>query len=322
MISVSIMIEGQQGLTWPRWQRLASEVEDLGFAGLFRSDHFTDPRPPDSDALEMVVSLAYLATHTRRIHFGPLVAPVSFRDPIQLVRQATAIDDLSGGRMLLGLGAGWQAREHELFGYPLGDVATRMARFEEALEVVSRLLHSEEPVTYEGRFYRLHEAKLLPRPARPGGPPLLIGGNGLRRTLPLAARYADMWNAVQIGPGRFGELNRTLDNLLSEQGRAPGDVHRSVMTTFVFGKDSAALDRKLTRVRDMLPEGTGASTDEQLAAWRQARGAVAGTPDAVVPQIQAYASAGAEEIMLQWLDMDDFDGLRALSATVLPALKG
>src|SRR5919205_660921 len=99
MVAISIMIEGQDGLTWPRWKRLVAEVEDLGFAGLFRSDHFTNAQPPDKDSLEMVVSLAYLADRTRRIHFGPLVAPFSFRNPALLARQAVALDDLSGGRM-------------------------------------------------------------------------------------------------------------------------------------------------------------------------------------------------------------------------------
>src|SRR3954454_10005612 len=150
MVQIAIMIEGQMGLTWPRWQRLAAAVEEGGFAGLFRSDHFTNGRPPDDDAPEMTISLAYLSQQTRRIHFGPLVAPVSFRDPIQLVRQATALDDLSGGRMILGLGAGWQEREHAMFGYDLGDKKTRMDRLAEALEVVTRLLHSDAPVSYEG----------------------------------------------------------------------------------------------------------------------------------------------------------------------------
>src|SRR5206468_2644018 len=127
--------------------------------------------------------------------FGPLVAPVSFRDPRQLVRQASALDDLSGGRFILGLGAGWQEHEHSVWGYDLGDIPTRMARFEESLEVASRLLRSDAPVTFEGRFFQLHDAVLLPRPARPGGPPILIGGNGPKRTLPLVARYADIWNA-------------------------------------------------------------------------------------------------------------------------------
>src|SRR5919199_3101407 len=155
MTAIAIMIEGQTGLNWPRWKRLVEVVEELGFAGLFRSDHFTDPQPPNRDALETIVSLGYVADHTRRIHFGPLVAPVSFREPVMLARQAAALDDLSDGRMILGLGAGWQEREHGLFGYDLGDVPTRMTRFEEALEVVTRLLRNEEARAFKGRFYRL-----------------------------------------------------------------------------------------------------------------------------------------------------------------------
>src|SRR5262245_9536331 len=117
MVAIAIMIEGQMGLNWPRWKRLVAEVEALGFAGLFRSDHFTNPRPPDQDALEPLISLAYLADRSERLLFGPLVSPVSFRDPVMLARQALAIDDLSGGRLVLGIGAGWQEREHTNFGY-------------------------------------------------------------------------------------------------------------------------------------------------------------------------------------------------------------
>ena len=148
MVAVSLMIEGQNGLTWHHWKNLVAEVEDLGFAGMFRSDHFTNANPPDLDSLETIVSLTYLADHTRRIHFGQLVAPFSFRNPMLLARQAAALDDLSNGRMILGVGAGWQEREHRLFGFELGDVATRMARFEEGLAVVTRLLMCDEPVTY------------------------------------------------------------------------------------------------------------------------------------------------------------------------------
>src|SRR5205823_12489140 len=153
MVAISIQVEAQDGLTWPRWKRLVAEVEALGFAGLFRSDHFTNSRPPDKDSLETIVSLTYLADHTQHIHFGPLVSPISFRNPTLLVRQAAALDDLSNGRMILGLGAGWQDREHRLFGHDLGYVPTRMSRFEEGLEVVTRLLNSDEPVTYEGHFF-------------------------------------------------------------------------------------------------------------------------------------------------------------------------
>jgi len=230
MIDISLMIEGQNGLNWPIWKKLVGEVEQLGFAGLFRSDHFTNPEPPDKDALEMAVSLTYLADHTQHIHFGPLVAPVSFRDPIMLVRQAAAIDDLSAGRMILGVGAGWQEREHSMFGYDLGDVPTRMGRLTEALDVITLLLRNDEPVSYEGQFFQLREAQLLPRSQHQAGPRILIGGNGPKRTLPLVARYADIWNAVFVSPEAFKDLSAQLDTLLLAAGRQPADVKRTLMT--------------------------------------------------------------------------------------------
>jgi alkanesulfonate monooxygenase SsuD/methylene tetrahydromethanopterin reductase-like flavin-dependent oxidoreductase (luciferase family) len=158
MTAISIQVEGQNGLTWGRWIALATEVEELGFAGLFRSDHFTNGRGPALDSLELIVSLTWLAANTRRIHFGSLVAPLSFRDPRMLARQAAALDDLSGGRMILGLGAGWQEREHTTFGYDLGDIPTRMARFAEGLDLVTRLLRDDEPVTFDGEYFQTRAA--------------------------------------------------------------------------------------------------------------------------------------------------------------------
>jgi F420-dependent oxidoreductase-like protein len=312
MIAVSLMIEGQNGLSWPRWQRLVDEAEALGFAGLFRSDHFTNGWGPYMDSLEMVVSLTYLADHTQRIHFGPLVAPFSFRHPAMLARQAAALDDLSGGRMVLGVGAGWQEREHETFSFDLGNLRTRMGRFEEGLEVVTRLLRSGDPVTFEGRHFQLHDALLLPRPERPGGPPILIGGTGLRRTLPLVARYADAWNAIMVTPEEFHDLSRTLDDLLRAQGREPSSVRRTLMTNLTFGVDRSALERKL-------PDLAGAaSLEDAVATLRAARRNIVGTPELVAAQIAEYSAAGVEEVMLQWLDLDDLDGLRAFAASVLP----
>ena len=319
MVALSIMIEGQNGLTWPHWKRIVSEVEDLGFAGLFRSDHFTNARPPDKDSLEMIVSLTYLADHTQRIHFGPLVAPISFRDPPMLARQAAALDDLSGGRMILGVGAGWQDREHHLFGYNLGDVPTRMARLEEGLEVITRLLRSDEPVTYEGIFFHLRGALLLPRPQRPGGPRILIGGTGPKRTLPLVARYADFWNAPFISPDAFRERSATLDALLRASGRKPADVRRSVMLSLFFGRDMSELDRRLSWRHDD-PQYAGKPLDAVIEAMRGNGHAIAGTPDMVIEQINAYEKAGVEELMLQWFDLDDIDGLRAFARSVLPRL--
>lgn len=301
-MDIAIMIEGQDGLNWPRWQRIGRAVEDLGFAGLYRSDHFTNAGPPDKDSLELWLSFASLASHTQRIEFGPLVTPVSFRHPAFTARIGAQLDDLAGGRLTLGVGAGWQEREHTAFGFDLLPLAERMDRFEEGLEVISRLLRSDEPVSYTGRYYRLHEAVLLPRPQRAGGPPILIGGNGPQRTLPLAARYADEWNAVYIPPARFVELSARLSGLLAEQGRPASAVRRSLMTGLVFGRDEAELSATL-QGRDP-------------ASLRE-RGVIVGTPGAVVEQLDELAQAGVQRVMLQWLDMDDLDGLEALASAVL-----
>lgn len=303
-MEIAIMIEGQNGLTWARWQRIATAVEELGFAGLYRSDHYTNANPPDKESLELWVSLTWLASHTRRIEFGPLVSPVSFRQPTMTARMAAAVDDLSGGRLTLGLGAGWQEREHTNYGWDLLDVPERFARFEEGLRIIEHLLHEESPLDFEGVYYRLREAVLLPRPQRPGGPPILIGGNGPQRTLPLAARYADEWNAVYVNPARFAELSGRLDELLIERGREPGAVKRSLMAGCIFGRDAAELERKL--------DGRNRTADEM-----HERGVAAGTGGQVREQLEAWAEAGVQRIMLQWLDLDDIDGLEALAAAVL-----
>lgn len=301
-MDIAIMIEGQDGLTWPRWQRIVAAVEALGFAGLYRSDHFTNAGPPDKDSLELWLSLTWLASHTTRIEFGPLVTPLSFRHPAFSARIASQLDDLSGGRLTLGVGAGWQEREHTAFGFELLPPAERLDRFQEGLELITRLLRSDAPVSFQGRYYTLHEAVLLPRPRRPGGPPLLIGGNGPRRTLPLAARYADEWNAVLITAARFAELNAHLDSLLAGQGRSASALRRSLMTGIVFGRDDAELQAKLA--------------GRDPAALRE-RGLIVGAGAQVQEQLHALAQAGVQRVMLQWLALDDLDGLEALARAVL-----
>jgi F420-dependent oxidoreductase-like protein len=312
------MIEGQDGLTWPRWKQIVRTVEEVGFAGVFRSDHFTNARPPEKASLEMVVSLAYVADHTARIHFGPLVAPLTFRDPTILARQAAALDDLSGGRMVLGVGAGWQEREHQMFGHELGDVATRMARLQEGLEVLTQLLRSDEPVTFEGRFFHLREAILLPRPVRPSGPPLLIGGNGPQRTLPLVARYADSWNSLGLSPEEFRQRSEALDGLLQAAGRPPNAVRRTAMLTTYFGRDAGELERRL-QWRQQRPELAAKPLDEVVDIL-ESRSLLVGTPERVASRIRTYAAVGVEEVMLQWFDQEDVDGLRGFAETVLPRL--
>ncbi len=305
MIEIAIMIEGQNGLTWERWQRLARAVEELGFVGLYRSDHYTNAGPPDKASLELWVSLAWLASHTERIEFGPLVSPASFRHPTMTARMAAAVDDLSGGRLILGLGAGWQEREHEMFGRELLTMHARFDRFEEYLHVVTRLLQSDERVSFKGEYYELHEALLLPRPQRPGGPPILVGGNGPKRTLPLTARFAAVWNGVFLTAERFAELNARLDRLLERQERSPAEVRRTLMTGLVFGADDQALRARMDE------------RDDTITSLRE-RGLIVGTPAAIVDQLGELAEAGVERVMLQWLDLDDLEGLAALAEGVLP----
>ena len=305
MPEVAIMIEGQDGIDWARWQRLVRAVEDLGYAGLYRSDHFTEATGPNKDALELWASLTWLADNTSRIEFGPLVSPVSFRHPVITAWQASAVDNLAGGRLRLGVGAGWQEREHESYGFDLLDTDRRFARFEEGLEVITGLLRSDGPVSFDGEFYRLRDAVLMPRSPRPGGPPIVIGGNGVRRTLPLAARYADEWNAVLVTPERFIELNSRLDEVLQEAGRPPEQVRRTLMTRVVFGRTNADVERKLA----------GESADELRSG-----GVIVGTSSEVTEHLGRLDEAGVERVMLQWLETDNIDGLEAMAQTVLPQL--
>ncbi len=304
MLEVAIMIEGQNGLNWPRWQAIAHEVERLGFVGLYRSDHYTNANPPDLDSLELWVSLTWLASHTERIEFGPLVSPVSFRQPTLTARMASAVDDLSGGRLILGMGAGWQEREHQNYGWDLLDVKGRFNRFEEGLKIVTRLLNSDTPVDFAGAYYQLQKAILLPRSQRAGGPPILIGGNGPKRTLPLTAKYATEWNGVFVTPQRFSDLSSRLDELLVANGRQPEDVRRSLMLGTVFGRDQKQFDEKMAQ-------------HTLTASELRERGLVVGTGQQFAEQLKQYEEAGVQRVMLQWIDLDDLAGLEQMAAAVL-----
>jgi F420-dependent oxidoreductase-like protein len=304
MLEVAIMVEGQSGLTWPRWQALALAVEQLGFAGLYRSDHMVNPQLPDQDSLEAWTSLTWLASRTTRIEFGTLVSPLTFRDPVTLARMASAVDDLSNGRLTLGVGAGWSRREHDVFGFELPPPNDRLDRLEEGLEVISRLLRSDARVSFDGRYFQLRDALLLPRPKKPNGPKLLVAGRGRKRSLPLAARFADEWNAMFLAPATLADMNAQLDELLEASGRRPKDLRRTVMQGVEVGRTEAELQRKLA--------------DRAWAFWREP-GLIAGSPTQMIDQLGAFADAGAQRIMLQWLDLDDLDGLELLARAILPS---
>lgn len=305
MAAIGLMLEGQMGLTWERWRRILAAAEDLGYQCVFRSDHFTNPDLPDLESLEAWTSLTYAATETSFIEFGTLVSPVTFRHPSMLVRVAAAVDDLSGGRLVFGMGAGWQEREHHNFGVPFYDRKTRYEMLHDALEVTVRLLNSDKPTSYAGKHFSLDGAILLPRPERYGGPPILIGGNGPTRTLPLAAEFADEWNGVWLDPATYRDRTKLLDALLQERGRASSEVKRSLMTKINYAKD----DADWQRVKSEQNIDTDAS---------ESRRTIDGTASMVIDQIGAYIEAGVERFMLQWLDLDDMDRLEALARDVLP----
>jgi F420-dependent oxidoreductase-like protein len=304
MTQIGLMVEGQFGLTWARWKRLLRAAESLGYQCVFRSDHFTIA-PPDQESLEAWVSLAYAASHTRRIEFGTLVTPVTFRHPSITLRMAAAVDDLSRGRLVHGMGMGWNKREHRQFGVEFHDIPTRHAMLKDALEITTRLFHQADPVTYKGKHFSVKRAVLLPRPHRPGGPPILIGGNGPKLTLPLAAKYADEWNGVFLSPDDFRQRNALLNELLEHDGRAVSSVKRSLMTEVVFGENDAELRAKLSARRG-------------LSARLIKGNIIGGTPAAIIDRIGSYVEAGTERLMLQWLDLDDLDGLEKMAHTVLP----
>lgn len=304
MLEIAVMIEGQNGLNWNRWKNITRLVEELGFVGLYRSDHFTNMNLPDKDSLELWVSLTWLACNTQRIEFGPLVSPVSFRHPALTARMASAVDDLSNGRLTLGLGAGWQEREHHLFGFDLLDTKSRFVRFEEGLQVVTQLLRSDSSASFDGTYYQLREAVMLPRPQRLNGPRILIGGNGENRTPKLVARFADEWNAIFLTPEQFKKSSERLDEILKVENRDPKSVRRSMMTGCVFGHTDSSLKQKLDE---------RGRTLEEL----HQRGIVAGSAGKVKEQLHELVESGLQRIMLQWLDLDDLEGLEALAKAVL-----
>ena len=310
MIEVAIMIEGQNGLNWKRWQSIANTVEACGYVGLYRSDHYTNSSPPDQDSLECWVSLTWLATHTRRIEFGPLVSPISFRHPTHTARMAAAVDDLSGGRLTLGIGAGWQEREHANYGWDLLPIKDRFTRLEEGLEVITRLLKSDESVDFAGKYYQIKDGIVLPRPVRPGGPPILIGGNGKKRTLPLIARFAQEWNALFLPPEEVSRLNTQLNEYIKIQGRQPQEVRRSLMTGCVFGINQNEVEQKVKQ------RTQGLRTPAEL----RHRGLIVGTAAEIVEQCRKLAKAGIQRVMLQWLDLDDIAGVKAMADGILEKL--
>jgi alkanesulfonate monooxygenase SsuD/methylene tetrahydromethanopterin reductase-like flavin-dependent oxidoreductase (luciferase family) len=188
----------------------------------------------------------------------------------------------------------------------------RFIRLEEGLEVISKLLRSDAPVNFSGKYFNLNDGILLPRPIRPGGPPILVGGNGKNRTLPLAARFAQEWNAVYLPPDEVSAINAQLDTYIEREGRKTQDVRRSLMTGCVFGRNQAEVEQN----------AFDWSHGQHSIADMRKHGLVVGTAPEIIEQCQQFAKAGVQRVMLQWLGLDDITGLEAMADGILDALSG
>ena len=309
---IGIMIEGQEGLTWERWFRIADRVESLGLDSLWRSDHFFSLMGhPDRPALECWSSLTALAQRTQRIRFGPLVSPMTFRHPALLARMAAAVDVLSSGRLSLGLGAGWNEAEHEAFGIVLPPLKERFDRLEEGIAVI-KALWTGAPVDVDGRYYRLRRAAALPRPVQRPAPPLLIGGDGETRLLRIVAKEADEWNSHAPGPQAYRAKRARLEEHCRDVGRDPAAIHRSWMGGIVIGRDAHEVVEKGRWMQSFLSALSGVAPTSAPDELRR-RNWLVGTPDQVATQLDAWSEVGVERVMLQWYNLDDLEGLDQLA---------
>lgn len=309
------MIEGQEGVTWEHWRSLAQTCETTGFHGLFRSDHylsFSDPR--GRGALDAWSTLTALGSVTERIRLGTMVSPVTFRHPSLLAKSVVTADHVSGGRVELGLGAGWFEREHAAFGFAFPSDAERMELLAEQLEIVHRLWdRAEDEVTFEGRHYRLDACVALPKPVQTPHPPLIMGGGAGPRAAALAARWADEYNVNYVDPEETASRRRRLSEACEAIDRDPGDLRLSLMTGVVVGSDRAELERRAAAL--LAHEGKEEEPATAIERWRAER--LVGTVDEVVSRLEEYAEAGVERVMLQHLVHDDLETVELIGREVV-----
>ncbi|MBE7520562.1 MAG: TIGR03560 family F420-dependent LLM class oxidoreductase [Thermoflexaceae bacterium] len=315
-MEIGLMVEGQNGLTWERWSHILALAERLGFPTVFRSDHYFIG--PQQDSLEAFLSFVVAAKETKRVRFGPLVTPVTFREPVNVGRMAAQLDLLSGGRFVMGLGAGWNEAEHHAYGLSFPPIKERFDRLEEAIHVL-RALWAPGPATHAGPFYRLDGADCLPKPA-PGRPPILIGGGGEKRTLRLVARYAGEWNAVNLSPEAYAHKREVLERHCEREGRDPSTIRRSMMAFAIVGPNEATLDAATRRVQSMFG---GANVPP--AEWRagaKARGMIVGSTGEVVETLGRLAEQGVQEVQFQHFNFDSDEVPEYLAAEIAPRVRG
>jgi F420-dependent oxidoreductase-like protein len=308
-MELRIFTEPQQGASYDQLLRLARAAEDAGYGAFFRSDHYlamgdADGLPGPTDAW---VTLAGLARETSRIRLGTLMTAATFRLPGPLAVAVAQVDQMSGGRVELGLGAGWYDAEHTAYGIPFPPVGERFDRLAEQLAVITGLWEAAGPFSYQGKYYQLTDSPALPKPAQRPRPPVLVGGTGPRRTPELAARYADELNVAFQPAAEVAEQFQRVRRACAHAGRDPATMTWSAAQVLCCGRDEAEVRRRAQAIgRD--------------PAELRAHGA-AGTPTEMVDALGRYAEAtGAQRIYLQTLDLDDLDHVELVAAEVAPQL--
>jgi alkanesulfonate monooxygenase SsuD/methylene tetrahydromethanopterin reductase-like flavin-dependent oxidoreductase (luciferase family) len=301
MTQVGIMIEGQEGLSWERWRRICHDVDTLGFASLRRSDHLISLMDdPERDCIECWASLALAAEWTKRIEFGPMVTPMTFRIPSVLAKTAASVDALSGGRLLLGVGAGWNENEHSVFGIPFLTEKQRFERLEEGITTMREIWQQTNP-----------------KPVR-NPIPLVMGGKGAKRTLPLVAKEAVEWNLSRLDAGMFRERREVLEQCCREIGRDPSTIRRSVMNSYIIGRNLSELRERAAQVGRVIPGLRGLTPDQVLEDRKEAW--LVGTPEQIAARMIEFARLGVDLFMLQHFLLDDADALKLLATEVMPAV--
>jgi F420-dependent oxidoreductase-like protein len=303
-----IFTEPQQGATYDDQRRIAQLAEDAGFDGFFRSDHYLamDGRDGLPGPTDSWVTLGALAVQTSRIRLGTLVSSATFRLPGPLAISVAQVDAMSGGRVELGLGGGWFEQEHSAYGIPFPPVGERFDRLEEQLEIISGLWTADGPYSFDGKHYQVIDSPALPKPVQSPRPPIIVGGQGKRRTPQLAARFADEFNTPFAPPADVPVLFDRVRAACAEIGRTALPTFSSAVV-LCCGRDDAEVRRRAAFI--------GREVDEMRAA-----GEAVGTPAEVVDILGRYADAGASRMYLQTLDLSDPDHIELVASAVAPQL--
>lgn len=314
---VCLMVEGQEDVTWAQWLALAKVCERAGLEGLFRSDHYGSVFGRlERGSLDAWATLAALAVVTRRIRLGTLVSPATFRHPSQLAKTVATIDHVSGGRVELGLGAGWNEPEHSAYGFPFPETGERVQILAEQLEIVVRQW-TEEAFDFEGTHYRLRDCRALPKPLQRPRPPIILGGAAGPRSLGLAARFADEYNVLYLTAEECRDRRRRLDEACEKAGRDPATLRLSLMTPCIAGSGRAEVLARARRVLRAFGDETG---DPEALLHERADTWLAGTPVEIAERLHELEAAGIERVYLQHLAHDDLEMVALVGTEVLPAV--